>query len=326
MRWGIVGHGGIAPTFIEAARGIGHDVVAVAGRDPARATSFATKHSIGSSGCDVSELVGEVEAAYVCTPHSSHRDVSIALLNAGVPVLCEKPMGVGADQVRQMVEVARSAGVFLMEAMWTRHLPVMATCRSWIQQGLLGEIQTVEAAFGFKAPYDPTSRLWAPEFAGGSLLDIGIYTLVITELAFQSLPVSLDAEAEISPSGVDASISVTARYPSGGSAALRSAINADLGRNASITGSKGRVDIPEFWRAEKMTLLSPTGEKVDEVHHPHRVNGFEYQIAEMARCLDAGLMECPTVPWAWSVALAALMDEIRSRAGIVYPSDKEARS
>ena len=321
MRWGIVGHGGIVPTFLQAARGVGHEVVAVVGRGAAKVAAFADHHGVGASSCELGDLVGEVDAVYVATPHSSHRDVSVTLLEAGVPVLCEKPMAVNAAQVRQMIEISQLSGAFLMEAMWTRHLPVMAACRKWIQEARLGEIQIVEANFGFNAPYDPNSRLWALESAGGSLLDVGIYALTLAELVFQSQPLSFEAEAELSRDGVDVRLSVTAEYPAGGLARLNSAINADLGGDGRIVGSKGHVDIPCFWRAEQMTLTSVEGEKVDEVHVPHRVNGFEYQITEVARCLEAGVIESPIVPGSWSLATAVLMDEIRSRVGVVYPCD-----
>jgi len=326
MRWGIVGHGGIVPTFLEAARGVGHEVVAVVGRAAPKVTVFADDHRIGASSCDLGDLVGEVDAVYVATPHSSHRDISVALLEAGVPVLCEKPMAVNAYQVRQMVELSQLSGAFLMEAMWTRHLPVMAACRKWIEEGRLGDIQMVEANFGFNAPYDPNGRLWVRESAGGSLLDVGIYALTLAELVFQSQPLSFDAEAELSSDGVDVRLSVTAEYPNGGLAKLNSAINTDLGVDGRIVGSKGNVDIPRFWRAEQMTLTTVEGEKVDEVHVPHRVNGFEYQITEVARCLEAEMMESPIVPGSWSLAMAVLMDEIRSRVGVVYPCDGEALS
>tara|TARA_B100000029_G_scaffold423368_1_gene430515 strand:- start:710 stop:1690 length:981 start_codon:yes stop_codon:yes gene_type:complete len=324
MRWGIVGHGGIAPTFIEAARGVGHDLVAVAGRDASRASDFARDHAIGWSTDDLRDLAGRVEAAYVCTPHDGHRDASITLLEANVPVLCEKPLGVNAHQVEQMVEASRVSGTLLMEAMWTRHLPVMAACGDWIRQGRLGNVQMVEADFGFVAPYTPSGRLWSTNSAGGSLLDVGIYPLTMADLAYKSLPLSFEADAVMSPTGVDARISVTAKYPNGGSAILRSAIDLDLGQGARIVGTEGRIEIPDFWQAERATLFSAVGEKVDEVEHPHRINGFEYQITEMARCLDYGTIESPVIPHARSAALADLMDQIRSHVGVVYPADTEA--
>ena len=325
MRWGVVGHGRIVPKFLDAARGVGHEVVAVVGRDPSRVAAFAAGHGISRTGIDPSNLVGEVDAVYVATPHSGHRDAALALLPAGVPVLCEKPMAVNATQVRQMLDAARGSGAFLMEAMWTRHLPVLRRLREWIDQGRLGEIRTVEAAFGFDAPYQPTSRLWSPELAGGSLLDLGIYPLTLADLVFDSTPVSFEVEAELSAAGVDTCLILEAEFTGGGSAYLRSALNADLSPTARVVGSAGVVEIPEFWRAERMVFDPVDGGRAEEVLEPHGINGFEYQILETARCLEAGRSESAVVPWAWSLAMAELTDEIRSRIGVVYPSDDESQ-
>jgi len=322
MRWGIVGHGGIVSTFLRAARGVGHEVIAVVGRDAPKVAAFADDHDIGASSCDLGDLVGEVDAVYVATPHSSHSDVAINLLRDGLPVLCEKPMAVNSQQVQKMIEAAQLSGTFLMEAMWTRHLPVYSACRRWINEGAIGEVQMVEASFGFNTPYDPASRLWSPDLAGGSLLDIGIYPLTLAEWVFQAQPVTFEAQAELSPDGVDAALYLSASYSTGQSAKLASAINSDLALDGRIVGSEGRIDIPQFWRAEQMTLSSLSGKKLDEVYEPHQINGLEYQIIEVAQCLKAGLAESPVVRWAWSLAMTELMDEIRSQIGVVYPCDK----
>ena len=122
---------------------------------------------------------------------------------------------------------------------------------------------------------------------------------------------------------MDARLSVVANYSAGGSARLSSAINTHLAPNGQIIGTKGIIEIPNFWRAERMALISLSGEKVDEVHEPHQVNGFEYQIIEVARCLEVGAAESPVVPWVWSLTMAELMDEIRSRIGVAYSCDRE---
>ena len=323
MRWGVVGHGRIVTKFLDAARGVGHEGVAVVGRDPSRVAAFAASHGISQAGIDPSGLVDEVDAVYVATPHSGHRDAALALLPSGVPVLCEKPMAANATQVRQMLDAARGSGAFLMEAMWTRHLPVLRRLREWIDQGRLGEIRTVEAAFGFDAPYQPTNRLWSSELAGGSLLDLGIYPLTLAELVFDCMPVSFEAEAELSASGVDSYLSLKAEFAGGGSAYLRSALNADLSPTARIVGSAGVVESLEFWRAERMVFDPVDGGRAEEVLEPHGINGFEYQILEAARCLEAGRSESAMVPWTWSLAMAELTDKIRARIGVVYPSDGE---
>ena len=323
----VVGHGGIVPTFLDAARGIGHEVVAVVGRDPGRAAAFAKAHGIAEAHdiveatAEATSSVGWVDAAYVATPHSAHRDATLALLEAGVPVLCEKPMAVNAGQVSEMVAAARATDTFLMEAMWTLHLPVHDEVRAWINGGRIGVPKLVEASFGFRTPYEPDSRLWSRDLAGGSLLDLGIYPLTLADLVFGGPPDLVSAVAELSPEAVDAHLAMVLAYPGGGLARLGSAINTRMSAEARIVGESGTITIPAFWSAERAFLESPSDS--EEVHRPHRVNGFEYQILEAARCLRAGLTESPVVGWAWSLGMAGLMDAIRAQIGVHYPADAE---
>ena len=323
----VVGHGGIVPTFLDAARGIGHEVVAVVGRDPGRAGAFAKAHGIAETHhiveatAKATSSAGWVDAAYVATPHSAHRDATLALLEAGVPVLCEKPMAVNAGQVSEMVVAARATDTFLMEAMWTLHLPVHDEVRAWINGGRIGAPKLVEASFGFRTPYEPDSRLWSRDLAGGSLLDLGIYPLTLADMVFGGPPDVVSAVAELSPEAVDAHLAMVLAYPGGGLARLGSAINTRMSAEARIVGESGTITIPAFWSAERAFLESPSDS--EEAHRPHRVNGFEYQILEAARCLRAGLTESPVVEWAWSLRMAGLMDAIRAQIGVHYPADAE---
>ena len=317
------------PTFLDAARGIGHEVVAVVGRDPRRAAAFAKAHGIAEAHHiveatdEATSSAGWVDAAYVATPHSAHRDATLALLGAGVPVLCEKPMAVNAGQVSEMVAAARATDTFLMEAMWTLHLPVHDEVRAWVNGGRIGAPKLVEASFGFRTPYEPDSRLWSRDLAGGSLLDLGIYPLTLADMVFGGPPDVVSAVAELSPEAVDAHLAMVLAYPGGGLARLGSAINTRMSAEARIVGESGTITIPAFWSAERAFLESPSDS--EEAHRPHRVNGFEYQILEAARCLRAGLTESPVVEWAWSLRMAGLMDAIRAQIGVHYPADAEVR-
>lgn len=321
MRWGIVGHGSIAKTFMKAARGIGHSVDIVVGRDAERASNFRESHDVRESSTDLLSLVGNVDAVYIAVPHSGHCSSTVPLLEASVPVLCEKPLAVNESEVSKMIQTAKSTQTFLMEAMWTRHLPVYEKVLSWINEGKIGEVVLVEASFGFNAPYVPESRLWNPDLAGGSLLDVGIYTLTLADLIYGSQPEEFSAKAELSPEGIDKHLGVVAKYPNGGLARLGSAINAAIGFSGRVTGTEGTIEIPFFWQAEKAVLT--TNDSSEEVSLPHDVNGFEYQIREVQRCLESGVTESDVVPWSWSLSMSHLMDEIRSEIGVIYPVDKE---
>ena len=321
MRWLIVGHGKIASNFIDAAQGIGHQVVAIAGRDHERASIFAAKNGIDKSGEDLVSLSEGLDAAYVATPHSEHCNAALTLLENGVPVLCEKPLAVNQKQVEKMISAAEKSNTFLMEAMWTRHLPIYEEVISIIKKGHIGEPKLVEASLGFNSPYEPKSRLWNPELAGGSLLDVGIYPLTLADLVYEKSPEKVFSVAELSPDGVDANLSMLIQYPNSSMAKLSSAINLSLPNGALILGESGSIEIPYFWCAEKAFLKQAS--KNEEINKTHQINGFEYQIREVERCLSEGLTQSPKVSWKCSHSMAQLMDQIRTQIGVNYPADSQ---
>mgnify|MGYP001090427884 FL=1 len=321
MRWLIVGHGKITANFIEAARGIGHEIAAVAGRNSERASTFANKNGIEKSGDDLLLLSEGVDAAYIATPHTGHCTGATTLLGKGVPVLCEKPLAVNHRQVEKIVNAAKESNTFLMEAMWTRHLPIYEEVIDLVKKGLIGEPKLVDAALGFNSPYDPESRLWNPELAGGSLLDVGIYPLTIADLIYETTPENIFSLAELSPDGVDAHIAITLQYQNSSLATLGSAINLSLPNGALILGESGAIEIPHFWCAQKAFITQDSEKR--EILKPHEINGFEYQILEVDRCLSEGLTQSPKVSWECSLSMVQLMDNIRSEIGVSYPADDE---
>ena len=173
LRWGIIGTGGIARSFAaDLANTDSGVVVAVGSRRLETAEAFGTGRAYGSYEALVSDP--EVDAVYVATPHPFHHANARLALEAGKPVLVEKPFTMNADEARDLVRLAREKRLFLMEAMWTRFLPHMAEIRRLLEAGELGELVTVQADHGQWFVLDPAFRLFAPELGGGALLDLGV--------------------------------------------------------------------------------------------------------------------------------------------------------
>jgi predicted dehydrogenase len=179
FNWGILGPGGIAKAFAEDLKRLdGHSIGAVGSRTLGNAQSFAHTYG-GTAYGSYEELVADssVDAIYVATPHPAHKDNVILALNAGKPVLCEKPFSVNAVEAQQMVDAASKNGVALMEAMWARFLPHYAKVREIIESGVLGKIHTIHADHGQRLADQNIPRLVEPALAGGALLDLGIYPI-----------------------------------------------------------------------------------------------------------------------------------------------------
>src|SRR5246500_2602299 len=177
VRWGILGTGGIARTFVTDLRLTDSGVaVAVGSRSQGAADRFADNYGIASRHDSYESLVADpdVDVVYVATPHPMHRDNAILALRAGKHVLVEKPFTMNAVEAREIVQVARDTGRFAMEAMWTRFLPHVVVIRDWLARGVLGDIVTVTADHGQWFVEDPEFRLFAPGLGGGALLDLGV--------------------------------------------------------------------------------------------------------------------------------------------------------
>lgn len=309
-------------------------LAAVCGRDAARAQAFATHwtradkpapavhHSVAAMLDDP-----QVDAVYIATPHAQHIEPLLACLQAGKPVLCEKPLVATLRQAQQAVAQARQRRVFAMEALWTRFLPVYAAVRDWLRAGVIGSVQLVQSSFCFPAPVEPDGRLFNPALAGGALLDLGVYNLALSRWVLESLhsqcpPLArLRVDGALTDTGVDRRVAGTLVFEGGAVAQFACAIDG-LGDNAlSIQGERGRIRIPEpFWGATE-AVLEVAGQPAQRLQQPHEINGFEYEVDEAVRCIQAGLLESPQMPLSESLVLAQWLQTIRDELGVRYPFD-----
>ena len=327
VRWGILGPGSIARVFATAVDSLdGHEVVATGSRDPGRALVFnAERGYVDAEVGTYRDLVRSeaVDAVYVASPHHAHLEHAALALRHGKAVLCEKPLCVNASEARRLCAVARGCERPLLEAMWTRFLPATLQAAEWVGNGVIGEPSRVVASFGFHTEFDPDHRLYNPELAGGSLLDIGCYTLSLASLVFGErvtgggIPV-IQVRSELAPSGVDRHCDIVLRFGDGAEAHLVSSISRSTSSTAVVQGGKGRIVIPEFWRAQQVRLECEAKE-VAALESPFQCNGYEYQALEMERMIREGDVESPLLPHAESIGLLELMDEIRRRMGVRYP-------
>jgi len=219
MRIGILGAAGIAPrAMIEPVRRRRDcSVVAVAARDGARAATFAAEHRIPRSYQGYEALLADpgVDLVYNALPPSAHARWTIAALEAGKHVLCEKPFAMNAAEATAMVEAAARTGKRLIEAFHDTYHPVQQYLFSLRDRGELGEITALKAEFTSEIPFDPASIRHRPEDGGGALMDLGCYPLHWTRLLLQAEPTVLSAEAGLNPLGVDETITARLQFPSG---------------------------------------------------------------------------------------------------------------
>ena len=312
LRWGIMGTGGIAGAFAEDLKLTDSGVVAAVGsRSAGSADLFADRLGIATRHGSYEALANDpdVDVVYVATPHPMHHGNARLALEAGKPVLVEKPFTMTADEARDLVGLARERGLFLMEAMWTRFLPHIRHVRELLPD--LGDVVTVTADHGQWFAEDAAFRLFAPELGGGALLGLGIYPVSFASMVLGE-PSRIAAMATPAFTGVDAQTSMLFGYASGAQAVLTCTLSAVSPTVASIAGTDGRIEIDgPFYAPASFTLIPRTGERT-RFEYVDEGRGLRHQADEVARLLAAGELESPLMPLDETVSIMATMDRVLS--------------
>jgi predicted dehydrogenase len=326
VRWGILGTGKISRAFANALKDTpGAVLAAVASRDIANAQSFADEFGAAAAYGSYQELVDAhgIDLVYIGTPHPMHAENALMALHAGKGVLCEKPFTMNLREAEQVVALARSKKLFLMEAMWTRYLPALAEVRRIIDSGEIGQVAQVVADFGFKANVGPEHRAFNPALGGGAMLDLGIYPLSIAAALLGPVS-SVRAQAEMGPTGVDVQTGFTLRHRDGGMSACSCSLQARTPCELTVSGERGHVRMNTmFHRAQSITVTLDDGSS-RTIATPYIGNGYVHEAIEAQRCFNAGLLESPGMTLDETLALMGVMDEVRRQVGLTYLSDELA--
>ena len=322
IRWGILATGAIAATFTADLQTLGDaEVVAVGSRSLGAAKLFADRFGIPRAHGSWAELAAdpEVDIVYIATPHSAHHAAAALCLDAGKAVLCEKPLTLDAAQAEDLFRRAEAAGVFFMEAMWTRTVPAVLRMAEMVRAGAIGEPRLVTADFSVAFTAGPEHRLRNPDLGGGALLDLGVYPLAISQLVFGT-PSVIQGVSTLTPEGVDDTTAVTLLHPGGGVSALTCSISADGTWNATIAGTGGRIDFGRGYTAPSGFSVFRNDELVERVEEPFQAGGMVHEAIEAQRCLREGLVQSPLAPWSETLAVMQTMDTVRAQIGVTYPS------
>lgn len=323
--WALVGPGNIARRFAAAVQGIdGTRLAAVVGRDAARAGAFAAQwgdpNTAALTDLDAALARPDVHAAYVCTPHPQHAVAVRAALDAGKPVLCEKPLTPSAAATRPLVALARAKQLFLMEAVWTRFLPLHRRVQQLLADGAIGEVRAMQSAFCIDRPFKPGDRRYTAALGGGALLDIGLYNLTVSRMALPGVPVQgFEVQAMLGGESVDVQLAATLDFGVGRTSQFTCGFFGTGDNSFRLLGTRGHLVIHGgFWEATAATVCRD-GAPPERIDAPFRINGFEYEIEEAMRCIRAGLGESPLLPLDETLAVVQLMDAMRAKIGVRYP-------
>ncbi|SOD88359.1 Gfo/Idh/MocA family protein [Spirosoma fluviale] len=319
-RWGILGPGRIAHKFAQDLLTLPDaQLYAVASTNLQRAQEFASQYNAPHALGSYEELLSlpDLDVVYVATPHTKHHENVLMLLNGKIPVLGEKPFAMNGEQVREMVDLAREKGIFLMEALWSRFMPGVVKALELVQSGAIGKVVSVKADFGFKAPFSPEGRLFDKALGGGSLLDIGIYPLFFSYLMLGK-PQTIKASAIFGSTGADEQCGMVLTYADGQIALLDSTLQAKTDCVGLIQGETGQIRVHGRFHETMAISLEPAEEQPTVFNFPRTTHGYDYEAAHVMQCLAEGKTESPLWSLDDSLNLMELLDAVRAEAGIVY--------
>ena len=322
MKWGILATGTIAAKFaktLSAMSGEDEVLAAVASRDLRKAQAFAEMHHAAKAYGSYEDLAAdpEIEAVYIATPNNLHAENARMLLNAGKPVLCEKPFTTNAQEAAALYQLSDEKGLFLMEGVWIRFLPIYEKLTEMIHSEQFGALRHVRCEYGFIAHGARRERKFLSSLGGGALLDIGIYNLAFLQMAMGAGPEAFTSEVHFNEYGTDNFSVLQLRYPDGKTAHCTQSIGLQMERQAALYFDTATVCLPDYQCAEVMTV-KPNGEEPYEIRCPFDINGFEYEIREAKRCIRAGKTHSDRCKPSDSVAILKLMDDIRRSWGMRF--------
>ncbi|ABN64200.1 oxidoreductase (Bacterial) [Scheffersomyces stipitis CBS 6054] len=353
LRWGILGAGNISSQFVHdlvlnnsrADSGIIHIVRSIGCSSTSKGQDFIKDCNINSTNNEgIAPVVQsyddfyqnpEIDIVYVGTPHTFHKVQVTKSLEGGKHVLCEKPFTVNKKDAEKLFQLAKDKKLFLMEAVWTRFFPSIKLLKKYVYEDkVIGDVHRLFSDFAWNADIpnlEPTNRLRDVNLGGGSLLDIGIYSITYsrilldnavgeshTKFEFKSF-MSLDAR-----DGVDYNTSIIVQYADGKQGIL-SCCNYTTGKMPflRLEGTKGVVEMSSDnpARPRQFKITFDDGRDPIEYKDESGYNGFIYEANAVARDIAAGKIENDTMPAAETLLVMEIMDKIREDAGLVYPQD-----
>ena len=286
VRWGILSTARIGHRLVEgAANTHTAEIVAVASRDAARARAFADGHGIARAHGSYDALLAdpEVDAVYVPLPNSMHVEWTKRALEAGKHVLCEKPMDRRPAQVERAFAVAQKAGLILSEAFMWRHNPQTARLRELLDDGAIGEVRLVRAAFSFMLDREVDVRL-DPALHGGALMDVGCYAVSGARFVVGSEPLRATAEVVTGPTGVDMRLTAMLRFGGDVVATIDCGLDLTSRSELEVAGTQGRIVLRDPWHCVEPGIVVERGYE-REVVDVAVADSYALELADMAAAI-----------------------------------------
>lgn len=324
LRWGVIGTGRIVESVVPDLALVPDEVTlqAVASRTPERAQQFAAEHGFATAHGSYRALIDDpdVDAIYIATTHPQHKAIALAAIEAGKPLLVEKAFTATLAGAQQVVDAARAAGVFVMEAMWTRFQPAVRALHEAIEAGTLGEVRSVQGDLCAFRAYDTSDRIFDVAQGGGAILDLGVYPLSFAQDILGNAT-GMTVHGTTFPNGADAEVGMLITYPDGRYATLAAALRTPGPGRMVVMGTQGWAELPPRFHHPATLIVHPLEGESYEVAPEVVGKGYGYEFLEVNRCLRAGLTESELMPLDDTLEVMRLMQQALDEVGSPVTDD-----
>ncbi len=312
VRWGILSTGHIASVFARDLALLPEEAElgAVGSRSLAKAEAFADEYGIDRAYGSYPELADDpdLDVIYVASTHNDHLASAALCLRAGKAVLVEKPLTPSVADTEALIDLARDRGLFLMEALWTRTNPLIRQGVELVRSDAIGPVRHLTVSFGFAFEGEDSHRLLDPDQAGGAILDLGVYPVHLAQL-FLGEPDQLLGIGSRGRTGVDVHAAATLSYRASSArpdatASLLCSLVTDLPARLEVFGERGSLSFDRFILPTELTVVRSGQAEPERYVTQWPGGGYTFQAQEVMRCLRAGALESPLVPWTDTLAVA----------------------
>lgn len=320
MKVGILGAGAIAEVLSRTINEMSDaECYAIASRSIEKAEKFKEKFNFQKAYGSYEELVKDplVDLVYIATPHSRHFEDMKLCIEHKKAVLCEKSFTVNAAQAREIKELAHKNNVFVTEAIWTRYMPSRKLIKDTIDSGIIGDVDFITANLSYAN--SKIERMYNPNLAGGSLLDLGVYGINFVSMIFGDDIQRIDSSVIFTDTGVDGKESITMIYPNAKMATITHNFYSRGDRKGIIHGEKGYMVVENINNPNSIKVFDIEDKLIKEVEIPKQITGYEYQVMECNKCLKEGRIESYSMPLDETIKIMDVMDSIRKDWNMKYP-------
>ncbi|MGO1527613.1 MAG: Gfo/Idh/MocA family protein [Senegalia sp. (in: firmicutes)] len=309
IKYGIISTASIVPRFINAVKEVSSgEIVAIASRNIDKARKKAEEFQIPKYYGSYMELYEdeEINVVYIATINSHHYKEALQALNHNKNVICEKPFTLKREEAEHLFDLAKEKGLFIMEAQKSVFLPITNQVKKIIKDGIIGQVKLVN----FTSSYLPEADSWinSKEAGGGTLFANGSYFLQLSKYLFEEEIIEVNSMSLIGPRGADSQYSISLKLNNDILINSATSYHVLTTNKAHIYGELAYIEIPNYWKARKATVVFNDGSK-KELNFPSKYE-LKYEIEHIEECLKNDLIESPIMNRHMTVSTIGLMESI----------------